>query len=570
MRDQQSQTKILNSNSGKKDVKTLFVDALKKHQEKDFKGALKGYDKVLKITPDLPEALNFQAMAHHELGRNVKARGILEKLLKQKPDFLEAKNNLGNVQMEMGNLDEALEIFTEILQSGHETAEIYYNLGSVLFQKQSHPKAAIALTRAAEIDPKHGDAFLLLGDSLRELNDSQGAIEAYEKAIELKPEDYSPLAKLGRISIVAGDFDMAKEAFTRALAINPDVPEARQGLLKIGDSSTPEKIEEIKDQLDDATDDLRKMNLSFILGDAYAKNKDYDSSFKHYCEANALAQQDINYTLEGNLAFLDAVAEVFNPEFLEENFGKGHDSLAPIFILGMPRSGTTLTEQILASHPMVDARGEMKILGKFASGLNIEIDRPVSFPFSLKLLGDEIFQKLGKNYLDVANLNKQGKYRLTDKMPSNFQYVGLIHLILPNARIIHCKRNPIDTCISNFTKNFRNGQYFSYDLEWLGKYYRGYDKLMTHWETVLPGKMLSVQYEETVGDIEAQARRILAHCGLPWEPSVLDFHKTERPVWTASAEQVRKPIYDSSVERWRRYERHISPLLEALGPLAKT
>jgi hypothetical protein len=248
----------------------------------------------------------------------------------------------------------------------------------------------------------------------------------------------------------------------------------------------------------------------------------------------------------------------------------GDASQIPIFVLGMPRSGTTLIEQIIASHPMVHGGGELQALNEIVLGGREVTDNVIPFPESVPALDPSAVQQIGARYVDVLRrlAVKAGRNaeRVTDKMPSNYYFVGLIHLALPNAKIVHAVRDPVDTCISCFSKLFSAEQNHTYDLGELGRYYRRYQRLMEHWRHVLPpGRMLEVRYEEVVADLEGQVRRIISHCGLPWDDRCLSFHKTERPVRTASATQVRQPIYKSAVGRWRVYEEQLGPLLDALG-----
>jgi hypothetical protein len=252
---------------------------------------------------------------------------------------------------------------------------------------------------------------------------------------------------------------------------------------------------------------------------------------------------------------------------MRSNEGVGEQSSVPVFILGMPRSGSTLVEQILASHPKVFGAGEIDDFGKAILGLSGAARRAITSPEVVSLMSGEQLRQLGASYVGRIKAAAPAAQRITDKMLENFRFTGLIHLALPNARIIHTRRDPIDTCLSCFSKRFAENLPYTYDLGELGRYYRAYEALMAHWRSVLPQNvMLEVRYEEVVADLEGQARRILAHCGLEWDPHCLDFHKTERPVRTASVAQVRQPIYKSSVGRWRAFESFLGPLLAELEP----
>jgi hypothetical protein len=277
----------------------------------------------------------------------------------------------------------------------------------------------------------------------------------------------------------------------------------------------------------------------------------------------------ISYDEDRTLGLFDRIEATFTDELIAAKSG-GDASQIPIFVLGMPRSGTTLIEQIIASHPMVHGGGELQALNEIVLGGREVTDNVIPFPESVPALDPSAVQQIGARYVDVLRrlAVKAGRNaeRVTDKMPSNYYFVGLIHLALPNAKIVHAVRDPVDTCISCFSKLFSAEQNHTYDLGELGRYYRRYQRLMEHWRHVLPpGRMLEVRYEEVVADLEGQVRRIISHCGLPWDDRCLSFHKTERPVRTASATQVRQPIYKSAVGRWRVYEEQLGPLLDALG-----
>ncbi len=310
--------------------------------------------------------------------------------------------------------------------------------------------------------------------------------------------------------------------------------------------------------------------VHFALGKALEDVGDYGRAFEHFLKGNALKRREVHYDEAAEERNLQLIADVFDSSLIERFAGVGDPSAVPIFIVGMPRSGSTLIEQILASHPQVQAAGERSNLDRIvrtATGA----DKQIPFPASIRALDTDGFRRLGQAYLASLPALGPGQERITDKTPSNFHHVGLIRLILPNARIIHTMRDPVDTCVSCFSTLFAQGQTFSFDLAELGRYYRRYDELMKHWRSVLPaGALLDVSYAEVVDDLEAQARRLIEYCGLPWDDRCLSFHETSRPIRTASNVQVRRPLYRSSLARWRRYEAFLEPLLAELHPGPET
>ncbi|TDJ45214.1 MAG: sulfotransferase [Gammaproteobacteria bacterium] len=263
----------------------------------------------------------------------------------------------------------------------------------------------------------------------------------------------------------------------------------------------------------------------------------------------------------------DRVIEVFDQKFLAERSGQGHLDPAPIFVIGLPRSGSTLIEQILASHSQVEGTSELPYVDHVAGALNLNRADGVNYPEAVRELGPAHLQSLGQEYLHAAKMHRtEGTPRFIDKMPNNYPSVGFIHLMLPNAKIIDARRHPLDSCLSCFRQLFARGQPFTYDLTDIGEYFLEYQRLMDHWHEVLPGTVLTVQYEDMVTDFENQVRRLLEYCELPWEDACINFHETERPVRTASSEQVRQPIYSKSINYWRNYEQYLGELIEVLEP----
>jgi hypothetical protein len=312
-----------------------------------------------------------------------------------------------------------------------------------------------------------------------------------------------------------------------------------------------------------------RIRLNFALAKAYDDLGRFAESFRCMNAGNALKRQRVNYNEARMIEQFDRIHAAFDRTLLRKK-PRGLRSDAPVFVLGMPRSGTTLIEQILASHPAVHGAGELTDFSRLANRICDARGKIRRFPEdAAKLTGKEL-AGLGEAYLARLRALAPDASRITDKMPANFVYVGLIHLALPQARIIHVRRDPRDTCLSCYSKLFSAPQDFTYDLAELGRYYRQYDRLMGHWRKTLPaGRMLEVRYEDVIDDLETWARRIVDHCGLDWDPACISFHEARRPVRTASASQVRQPIYRTSEGRWRKYENDLEPLLTALGDAVK-
>jgi hypothetical protein len=305
--------------------------------------------------------------------------------------------------------------------------------------------------------------------------------------------------------------------------------------------------------------------LHFTLGKAWMDVGDGDRSFSHLNAGNALKRATLRYDPSATRRWMASIGPAFTPDMIERLAGAGDPSQTPIFIIGMPRSGTTLVEQVLSSHPEALGVGESPLLDHLVKSFPGDGSRPVGYPKLLAALTPADLGRLGRTY--VAGISAGAAHPLIiDKMPTNFLYAGLIHLMLPNARIIHCRRNPLDTCVSCYTKHFIAGVEFSYDLAELGSFYRDYQNLMARWRDLLPPeRFLEIDYENVVEDLESQARRMVAFCGLEWDEACLSFHSNSRHVRTASSLEVRRPVHRDSIERWKAYEGHLGPLIEALS-----
>lgn len=429
-----------------------------------------------------------------------------------------------------------------------------------------------ALQQTTRLLPQDAEVLSNLGDALAKHGLLNEAEPYFRRAISLKPLYEDALHNLGVVLIQLGKIEEAENCFMEVLTINPDCVEARYFIAqnkkaKIADENLKAlaAIEQrvLQQSLTLSTKD--RIFLHFALGKSYDNLKEAGSAFPHYAQGARLKRQTYQYDPSIDTRNIEELIRIFDSETLNRLRGNGNPSEKPIFIVGMPRSGTTLTEQIIASHPDVHGAGEltdlMTITQRNISG--------VTYPGSIRLLDHPMLAAWTAEYLTaMGRINPDAK-RITDKLPANFMAIGLIHLMLPNAKIIHVNRNPMDTCLSCFTMLFKDDNVpWSYDLQELESYYSGYARLMAHWRRVLPaGTFLDIHYEDIVRDRETQARHLIEYCGLKWDDRCLESHKTERTVRTASLLQVREPVYTSSVERWRRYERHLGPLLDALGDL---
>jgi hypothetical protein len=358
--------------------------------------------------------------------------------------------------------------------------------------------------------------------------------------------------------------------YGRAIAIRSDYAEAHYSRAEIkkfcrgdADLTALEALAAREDLPED-----KAPYIHFALAKALEDCGDYVRAFEHLRLGNALKRAQIHYDESGIVKLFQRVSTVFDRSLFDRFEGEGDPSSTPIFVLGMPRSGSTLIEQILGSHPQILGAGELTHLGEAARTVLNPGDQAFPYPECVPALNSVVLRRIGRAYLSRLPVLPEGRARIVDKLPVNYVGIGLIRLILPNARIIHTMRDPIDTCVSCYSKLFSTGQGYSYDLAELGRQYRRYSELMTHWRSVLPpGAMLDISHENVVDDLEGQARRLLDYCGLPWDDRCLEFHKTSRPVRTASAAQVRQPLFRTSLQRWRRYKAELGLLLRELGDI---
>ncbi len=537
----------------------------------DLGGAAGAYRRATGLKPGLVEA-------HHNLGGVLMDQGLAaeaaaayRRAIALNPGLAEAHNNLGNALKDLGDPDGAAQAYRRAIALSPGLGEPLYNLGNVLDREGRRAEAADAYRQAIALKPNYPEAYNNLGAVLAARGALVEAIEAYRQAITLQPAYAEAHYNLGNALKERGDLETAADAYRRAVALRPDHAGAYYhlaSLKQLGDRApeTEAAFAELSRQAATAErlPPAARATLLFALGKALEDRGAPDGAFEALRRANALHRSGLSFDVAEAERRMRALAEVFDRPLLERLAGAGVNDRRPVFILGMPRSGTTLAEQILSAHPAVLGLGEVPYLPAALERL-VGPDGEAAPAWASALTGAGV-RAIGQAYVEKLPPGAADPRRVVDKLPSNFQRLGLIHLALPESTIIHCRRDPRDVCLSCYGTHFRDGLDYAYDLAELGRYWRAYDALMNHWRAVLPpGRMLEVPYEAVVGDLETWARRLIAHCGLPWDDGCLNFHQSRRDVRTASSAQVRRPIYADSVGRWRRFETHLGPLLEALG-----
>ena len=529
--------------------------------------ALASYAEALRLKPDFYQVVNSIGNTLQKQGHLAAAGDKYAEALRLKPDYPDALNNLGNVLQEQGRLEEAADRYGESLRLRPEYPQTHYNLGSVLQKQGRLDEAAERYREALRLKPDYPAALNNLGNVLQEQGQAEAAAACYKRALALEPDAPDAYLNLGHALTVSGRLGEAADVFETAIARAP-----RRGLAYLMLTATGRvtpgsphvrRMEELAADLD-ALPEADRMELHFALGAAYADLGDQERSFRHLLAGNRLKRGRVDYDEAGTLALFGRIRAVFGAEFLAAGPRSGISSRTPVFVVGMPRSGTTLVEQILASHPQVCGAGELLDLPHLVKSLG-QAGAGAVYPEAVAALPPEHLERLGAAYLAGLRGRAPEAARVVDKLPDNFLRLGLIRLALPGAGIIHVRRDPVDTCLSCFSILFAGRLHYTYDLAELGRFYRAYAGLMAHWRAVLPpGAMCEVRYEDVVADLEGQARRIVAHCGLDWDARCLAFHENKRPVRTASAAQVRRPLYASSVGRWGAFADLARPLLEAL------
>ncbi|QIL21167.1 tetratricopeptide repeat-containing sulfotransferase family protein [Thermomonas sp. HDW16] len=492
----------------------------------------------LRARPDDVAAMRMLAELGARIGRNEQALGLLEHCLQLAPGFAMARHNYALVLDRCNRHEDALVEVESLLALDEENPNLQ-NLKAVVLGKLGNYGSAIRLYESIlDKRPKEPRVWMSLGHALKTEGRTDRAVIAYRRAIELNPAfggAWWSLANLKTVRFDAGDIA------------------AMQQQLQHGD-----------------LDDDQRLHFEFALGKALEDTGEYAASFAHYASGNALRRKQLPYDAGQNTQRKCRAQATYTREFFAERAGVGHDDPAPVFIVGMPRAGSTLIEQILSSHPQVEATMELPDIIAITRDLRAKVENPETTSYHDIVAGMDPaeFKELGERYIERTRVQrKQGRPFFIDKMPNNFAHVGLIQLILPNARIIDARRHPLACGFSNFKQHFARGQNFSYDLTDMGRYYADYVALMAHFDAVLPGRVHRVIYEDMVTDTETQVRALLDYCGLEFDERCLRFFENDRAVRTASSEQVRRPIYRDGVDQWRHFEPWLDPLKQALGPV---
>lgn len=530
--------------------------------------ALDDYHRAIALKPDLALAHNNRAAALLELGRAAEAVTGYQIALALKPDLADAWNGHGASLLRLKRPAEALASLDQALALRPDYAEAHCNRGAALRDLKRPEEAIAAHDTALTFNPRYAEALNNKAVALSDLLRADEALAAYDAALVLAPDAAAVHDNRSVLLAELGRFEDAWRSAQRAVALAPDNARYHYNLTMarpvFTDAAHLAAMQTLANQ--DALPLEARIDLHYALGKAYDDLDQAEAAFAHWRAGAALKRAQVVYDEAAHDLFLSETTTVFDPAFFADRQGRGADLDGPILIFGMPRSGTTLIEQILASHPRVFGAGEADAFVQALTTLGGAPADAATNPAAATYMSNAQWRDLGERYVARLQALAGGAPMITDKTLANFHHLGLIHAALPGARFIHVSRDPLDTGLSCFSKAFAGEHPYSYDLGELGRYYRRYEGLMAHWRSVLPeGAILEIRYEAVVADLEGQTRRILAHCGLDWRAECLDFHRTARLVRTASATQVRQPIHDRAIGRWRRYAPYLQPLIRALG-----
>lgn len=502
-------------------------------------------------------------------GKLLKAEQICRHFLHTNPHHPEAMRLLADIAQKYGVLDQAEFLLDSLLTFEPDNVQARFDYINVLRRRSKYEDARKQAKTLYDKDPENPLFQSHYAVEALQTGDYEVALSVFDDILERLPNDHSTLTSRGHALKTVGRQKEAIASYQAAFRSKPDHGDAYYSLANLKTYRfTDDEIGDMLAMLDDQ--DLSHQNriyLCFSLGKGFEDRGEFARSFEFYERGNALKKVQCRYDADQMDEELDAQRNICNADLFEQHTGHGDPAPDPIFIVGLPRAGSTLLEQILSSHRQVDGTLELPNILTLSHRLRggKRVSAETGYPKNLFDMTEEKCAEFGAQFLSETQIHRKGAPYFIDKMPNNFRHIALIRLILPNAKIIDARRHPLSCCFSGFKQLFAEGQEFTYGLEEVGRYYRGYEALMEHWSNVQPGKILRVQYEDVIADTEAQVRRLLEFCNLPFEQSCVEFYKTDRAVRTASSEQVRQPINTQGLDQWRKFESFLAPLREALG-----
>lgn len=534
----------------------------------DGAGSQAAFDRHLETSvrhPELAEATRLLSA-----GRLAEAERLTRDVLKKDPLDTFAIRLLAALALRIGRTEDAIGLLERCLELSPDFQLARHNYAMALARRQRFDEAILQIDRLLRAEPRNPNYLLAKGTCLVQKGDFEDALDILEDVVAAYPNQAGAQMNFGHALKAVGRLDESVGAYRHAIGLRPATGEAYWSLANLKTFRFEEAdVERMRAELDDDGDPDDQAHLLFALGKALEDRGDYDEAFRCYERGNIVRSKHHRHSPKINIFNTARQMNTLTAEFFAERQAWGHPETDPIFIVGLPRAGSTLLEQILSSHSAIEGTAELPDIIALSRKLaHRSREHPAGdYPEALAALTRKQVAELGQSYISTTRVQRHGLPYFIDKMPNNFQHIGLIHLILPNSKIIDARRHPMASCFSNFKQLFARGQTFTYSLTDLGLYYRDYVTLMDHWDAVLPGRVHRVQYEEMVLDTEHQVRALLDYCGLPFEEQCLRFYETRRAIRTPSSEQVRRPVYTEGLDQWRKFDKHLSPLKKALGPV---
>jgi tetratricopeptide (TPR) repeat protein len=556
-------------------LNTSFVDAhihcgIACRMLKNYDAAIACLHKALDLDKANARAFHVLGMVYADIEDYSRALHCLESATGLAPNHAEFRVSFANV-LEKAKLDlEAGLQYHQACEANPNYLDGFTLYGAHLLKNHRHDEALECFNWASQLAPKNLNVMDYLGNAYLGMSDTDAALKQFDAALNIEPNRVSSLIGKEQAYQDVGNSDAAVALCDAIIAIDPKKPAGHLLKVSINKSKQDDTLaEDLLPFVEDVNlDVVTKTSVHFALGKIYDDQNNFKEAFNYYLKGNALKNKHLNFDCEDDEATCSELIAFFNKDFFAQHTHLGVKSNLPVVIVGMPRSGTTLTEQIISSHPDVIGAGEVAFWTRSHTAMPLRLDSAYAYPDCTRELtvdqAKDISQMYETTLRKIVGSNTQSKH-ITDKMPHNFLYLGLIALLFPNVKIIHTKRDPIDTCLSIFFQNFTDTHNYAFNLSNLGFHYKQYQRLMQHWHEVLPGRILDINYEDTIADPEFWSRKLIAHIGLEWNEACLSPHKLERSVKTASHWQVRQPIYKTSVQRWKNYEEFLSPLIQALN-----
>jgi tetratricopeptide (TPR) repeat protein len=535
-----------------REISNIYIDKgeIEKSEEsiQDFFESNKSYSEL------------YKGIRHVKAGRNKLAEEAYKKVLKKDNNNVDALRLLGLLAFKQNNYPIAEKLFIRGIQLNPTFKLLWENLAKCFRLQNKFQHAQKAFENLLKLDPNNLEAMGALGTIHIRLSNFDEGIVIYKNLLKQNNKNPRVHLSLGHAQKTVGNRSESEQSYINAIKNFPLCGEAYWSLANLKTYKFSNKqIKSMESALNENIHDLEKIQMLFALGKAHESNKNYDLSFKYYEEGNWLQRKTLDYNAQVNSDLIDKTIEFFNKNINKLNFDVGNKTKDPIFILGLPRAGSTLIEQILSSHSLIEGTQEhhnIMTIGRKIRTIN-NTDNYTDSLFDLK---DEDILEYGNKYINETMWSRKEKNFFIDKMPNNFPYIGLIKMILPNAKIIDARRNPLDGCFSCFKQFFAKGQHFTYDLDDIARYYKDYERIMLFWNTIFPDSIYKIVYEDVIENPKSEVKKLLNYLELDFEESCMDFYKSKRPVKTASSEQVRQPIYKSGVNYWKNYESNLTVL----------